>query len=106
VPNGLIHDWIGAVFIPHATVDEILARVQDSKLISHDGNDFQILLRLFKRKSSPSFSTQTTTCIICRWIARGGFAAPTPRALLRWKTWLSLSSSVLELRRKLNQDHG
>ena len=28
-PNGLIHDWIGAVFIPHATVEEMLAVVHD-----------------------------------------------------------------------------
>jgi len=64
LPNGLIHDWVGAVFIPHATVEETLARVQDydnhkkfykpevldSKLISHQGNDFQIYLRLLKKK--------------------------------------------------------
>ena len=29
VPAGLIHDWIGAVFIPGATVPHILARIQD-----------------------------------------------------------------------------
>jgi len=78
VPNGLIHDWIGAVFNLCATVDETLARVQDSKMISHDGNDFQISLRLFKEKSSPSFSARTTTCIICWWIARGGLLLPHP----------------------------
>ncbi len=64
VPNGLIHDWIGAVFIPHVTVEQTLARVQDydnhkkfyypdvldSKLINHQGNDFQIYLRLLKKK--------------------------------------------------------
>jgi hypothetical protein len=64
VPNGLIHDWIGAVFILDATVEATLARVQDydnhrniykpdvmdSKLISHDGNDFHIFLRLLKKK--------------------------------------------------------
>jgi hypothetical protein len=64
VPNGLIHDWIGAVFVPDATVDEALALVQDydnhkiiykpdvldSRLISRDGNDFQIFLRLLKKK--------------------------------------------------------
>ena len=62
--NGLVHDWIGVVFIPRATVDEVLALVQDydnhkniykpevldSKLISHDGNDFKIFLRLLKKK--------------------------------------------------------
>jgi hypothetical protein len=64
VPSGLIHDWIGAVFIPGATVRRTLARVQDydhhkniyqpevmdSRLISKDGNDFGIFLRLLKRK--------------------------------------------------------
>jgi len=64
VPSGLIHDWIGAVFISGATVRLTLARVQDydnhkniyqpevidSRLISHHGNDFGIFLRLLKRK--------------------------------------------------------
>jgi hypothetical protein len=64
VPNGLIHDWIGAAFVPGATIKETLALIQDydnhaniykpeviaSKLISHDGSDFQIYLRLLKKK--------------------------------------------------------
>ncbi len=64
VPNGLIHDWIGAASIPGTTIDDTLARVQDydnhkniykpevmdSRLISHRGNDFTIYLRLLKKK--------------------------------------------------------
>ena len=64
VPNGLIHDWIGAAFVPEATVEQALALVQnydnhkniykpeviDSKLISHQGNDYRIFLRLLKKK--------------------------------------------------------
>jgi hypothetical protein len=64
IPNGLIHDWIGAAFIPDATIEDILALIQDynnhkniykpevidSKLISRYGNDFQIYLRLLKKK--------------------------------------------------------
>ncbi|MGB7865309.1 MAG: hypothetical protein WCF74_18115, partial [Candidatus Sulfotelmatobacter sp.] len=64
VPNGLIHDWIGASFIPGTTLEDVLALVQDydnhknfykpevmaSRLISHRGNDFQIYLRLLKKK--------------------------------------------------------
>jgi len=64
VPNGLIHDWSGAVFVPGATVKQALALVQsydnhkniyrpeviDSKLISHHGHDFKISLRLLKKK--------------------------------------------------------
>ena len=64
VPNGLIHDWSGAAFVPGATVEQTLALVQnydnhkiiyqpeviDSRLISHDGDDFKIFLRLLKKK--------------------------------------------------------
>jgi len=64
VPNGLIHDWIGSVFMSATTVEEVLQLVQDynnhkniyqpeviaSKLIHQRGNDFQIYLRLLKKK--------------------------------------------------------
>jgi len=64
IPEGLIHDWIGGVFIPGAMVTGALALVQDydnhkviykpevidSKVLSHQGNDFQIFLRLLKKK--------------------------------------------------------
>jgi hypothetical protein len=64
VPGGLIHDWVGAAFAPSTTVARTLALVQDydhhkavyrpevieSKLLSHHGNDFQIYLRLLKKK--------------------------------------------------------
>lgn len=64
VPNGLIHDWVGAVFVPGVTVDQVVALVQnyvnhkniykpevmDSKLISREGDDFEIYLRLLKKK--------------------------------------------------------
>ena len=64
VPNGLIHDWIGAVFIPETTVKKVLALVQnydnhkniytpeviDSALVSQQGDDFRIFLRLLKKK--------------------------------------------------------
>jgi hypothetical protein len=64
VPEGLIHDWIGACFIPDATIPDTLQVVQDynnhenvykpeviaSKLISRNGDDFQIYYRLLKKK--------------------------------------------------------
>jgi hypothetical protein len=64
VPHGLIHDWIGAAFVPGATLQELLALIQnydnhkniykpdviDSKLIARRDNDFQIFLRLLKKK--------------------------------------------------------
>ena len=64
VTDGLIHDWIGAVFIPGATLEKTLAMVQnydahkniykpeviDSRLVSRKGEDFKIYLRLLKKK--------------------------------------------------------
>lgn len=64
IPSGLIHDWVGAAFIPGTTVAATLLMVQDydhhqdiyqpevlaSRLIRHHGNDFQIYLRLLKKK--------------------------------------------------------
>jgi len=64
VPHGLVHDWVGAVFIPGATLERTIALVQDydrhkqyykpevvdSRILSHNGNDFRIYLRLLKKK--------------------------------------------------------
>ena len=60
VPGGLIHHWVGTVVIPHASVTQVLGVVQDydhlaryysprvinSRLISRQGDDFQIALRM------------------------------------------------------------
>lgn len=63
-PDGLIHHWMGAVFISGATLYQTLELVQDydrhqgiykpevvrSKLVQHSGNDFKIFYRLRKKK--------------------------------------------------------
>jgi hypothetical protein len=63
-PGGLIHHWIGTIFIPGATLTQTLAFLQDydnqskfyapdvqrSKLIEHRGDQFRIFLRLPKTK--------------------------------------------------------
>jgi len=65
ITGGLIHDWIGAVFIPGVTLDAVLAKLQDydrdkliykpevvdSKLLSHEGGDFRVYMRLLKSKA-------------------------------------------------------
>jgi hypothetical protein len=62
--DGLIHDWMGAVFLPGATLERTLALVQnydnhknayapevvDSKLVQRDGDFFKVFLRLRKHK--------------------------------------------------------
>jgi hypothetical protein len=63
-PGGMIHHWIGTIFIPGVTLDQILALLQDydhharyyspdvqrSKILSHSGDDFVIYLRFYKKK--------------------------------------------------------
>ncbi len=63
VPDGLIHDWVGSVFIPGATLEKTLASMQDydhkeahrpevmvSRMLARDGNDFRVYMRLLKKK--------------------------------------------------------
>jgi hypothetical protein len=64
VPDGLIHDWVGAVFVPGTSLEKLLAMFQnydnakniykpevvDSKLLAHSGNDFKFSMRLLKKQ--------------------------------------------------------
>jgi hypothetical protein len=64
VPDGIIHQWIGTVFIPGATLAQTLALEQDydhhqdyfhpdvvqSKILRRNGNDFVVQLRFLKKK--------------------------------------------------------
>ena len=61
--NGLLHDWIGALFIPATTLARVTAFLQDyashkkyfrpevvdSALVAHDGDDWRIRYRIVKR---------------------------------------------------------
>lgn len=63
VSGGLIHDWVGVIFIPGATLAQVLAVVRDydnhakiyqpqvqrSKVLRREGNDFRIYLRLYRK---------------------------------------------------------
>lgn len=63
-PDGLIHHWFGAVFVPGASLHNALGLVEDydrhqdiyrpevirSRLVRRDGNDFKIYYRLRKKK--------------------------------------------------------
>ena len=64
VPAGLVHHWIGAVFVPRATTADALRLLQDydrhatvyapavarSRLISHQGDTFRFSLRFVMTK--------------------------------------------------------
>jgi len=64
VPGGIIHHWIGTAFVPRVTLAQTLAFMQDydhkvdyfqpdivrSKIRRHDGDDYFVLLRFYKKK--------------------------------------------------------
>ena len=64
IHRGLVHDWVGAVFIPGVTLEETLSTIQDydnlkrfysgevtdSKLLEQKGDDYRVFLRLQKHK--------------------------------------------------------
>lgn len=64
IPDGLVHHWLGAAFIPNFGLREVLELVQDydrhdtiyrpevvkSRLVSREGDDFKIYYRLRKKK--------------------------------------------------------
>ena len=63
-PRGMIHDWVGVVFIPGATLGQALAQAQDytehprmyapsevrAKILEHDGNHFKVSIRYVNTK--------------------------------------------------------
>jgi len=63
-PGGIIHHWVGLVFIPGAKLDDVLGVLQDydhqstyyapdverSKIESHDGGHFRVFLRFRRHK--------------------------------------------------------
>jgi hypothetical protein len=63
VPDGLVHDWVGSVFIPGVTLEKTLAVMQDynhkdayrpevmeSRILSQHDHDFRVYMRLLKKK--------------------------------------------------------
>ncbi|MGA7917251.1 MAG: hypothetical protein WCA00_18595 [Candidatus Acidiferrales bacterium] len=63
-PGGLIHHWIGTVFVPGATLAQTLSFMQDynhkvdyfkpditrSRILRHQGDDYFVLLRFYTKK--------------------------------------------------------
>ncbi|HEX3587900.1 MAG TPA: hypothetical protein VH024_18005 [Candidatus Angelobacter sp.] len=64
VPDGMVHHWVGLIFIPGATLARTLPIVKDydrraelykpdvtaSRTLAHNGNDFKMFLRLHQKK--------------------------------------------------------
>jgi hypothetical protein len=63
-PGGIIHHWIGTIFVPGATLAQTISFMQDydhkveyfkpdivrSKILRHEGDDYFVLLRFYNKK--------------------------------------------------------
>ncbi len=63
-PGGMIHHWVGVVFVPGATLEKTLRLIQDydhdaeiyspdvtrAKLLSHSGDDFRVYMRIYQKR--------------------------------------------------------
>src|SRR5262249_759180 len=73
VPDGMVHHWIGIIFIPGVTLTQVIPIMQDydrranlykpdvtaSHLISHQENNYRFFLRLYqKRFTTVVFNTE------------------------------------------------
>jgi hypothetical protein len=73
VPDGMVHHWVGLIFIPGATMAQALPVLKDydrraelykpdvtaSRTISHQGNDYKMFLRLYQKKFTTAiFNTE------------------------------------------------
>ena len=63
IPKGLVHHWYGAVLVRGATLEDVLSweqdydnhasyfdEVEESRLVAHQGDDYDIFLRLRRKK--------------------------------------------------------
>ncbi len=81
IPDGMVHHWVGVVFIPGVTLAQVLALVQDydsterhyapdvqkSKLLAREGDRFRVYMRFFREKVI-SATLNTTHEIVYRRI--------------------------------------
>jgi hypothetical protein len=100
VPDGMVHHWIGIIFIPGVTFAQVLPIVQDydrraelykpdvsaSHLISHQGDDYRFFLRLYqKRFTTVIFNTEYVTHWV-RWTLIRRIHIPSVPGLLKSRT--------------------
>jgi hypothetical protein len=80
IPDGLVHHWMGAVFVPGARVADAVAMMQDydrhaeifrpaiarARTIDRDGDRFRIFLRFFMKKVITVVVNTESTAVFTR----------------------------------------
>lgn len=84
VPDGMVHHWVAVVFVPGVKLGQVVSVVKDydhraelyspeviaSRLVSHQGDEYKIFLRLYQKKF-------TTVVFNTNYDVRWGEVTPT-----------------------------
>jgi hypothetical protein len=87
IENGLVHDWVGAVFVPHTDIQntldilknfdrhsQIYPEVEQSRIIARDGNDITGFWRLQRKQSLVTVVLEVTQDAHWRQVGPGKWA--------------------------------
>ena len=99
ISDGLLHVWLGAMFVPEATGPEVLAVLQnydrhqewypepvESKLLSQDGDVYRGYLKLRRKKVITVVLSTSMKLSIPRCLTTVGMGGPTVPRSPRWRT--------------------
>jgi hypothetical protein len=116
IPDGRVHHWVGAIFVPNTTVDAVVKRLQDragqeagayedvvaSRLLSRDGDRVRVFLKL-RRDSIITVTYNTEHSVEYR---RLGGSRATSRAVATKIAELASPGTPSEREKARSQDHG
>ena len=116
IPDGKVHHWVGAVFIPRAKLDHVIARLKDragresesfsdvvaSKLLSRDGDRVRIFMKL-KRDSIITVTYNTEHSVLYRSL---GSARASSRSVSTKIAELENAGTAQEREKPVGNDHG
>jgi putative flippase GtrA len=117
VPEGKIHHWAGAVFVPGMTVDAVLEHLSKyagresehyedviaSRLLSRDGDTHRVFLKLRRTKFSVTSTYNTEHSVVYRRIGASRAAARSASTKI---AELADAGSPQERERPEGRDHG
>ena len=116
VPDGKVHHWVGAVFLPRAKLDAVVAQLKDragresesfidvvaSRLLSRDGDRIRIFMKL-RRDNIITVTYNTEHAVVYRSL---GGTRSTSRSVSTKIAELEDAGTAREREKPIGNDHG
>ena len=115
IPKGMVHHWMGSVFIPGAELVDLLAwlqnyddhhryfdEVESSRLVAREGDDFRMFLRLRRKKV---VTVHYNTDHFVRYARHGAGRASSASYATRIAEIVD-AGTALEKEKPIGDDHG